>query len=95
MIHAIRNLFVPPKADKEFFGQLWKEFEDTNKWIDETFDKINDRMREESRQFDEQYKKACVEVISRAGKLREPPPTPPYATVADCGHCFEDVGERA
>ena len=20
---------------------------------------------------------------------------PPYVTVADCGHCFEDTGERA
>jgi len=23
------------------------------------------------------------------------PPPPPYVTVAECGHCFEDVGERA
>lgn len=22
------------------------------------------------------------------------PPQPPFVTVADCGHCFEDVGER-
>lgn len=22
-------------------------------------------------------------------------PPPPYVTVAECGHCFEDVGERA
>jgi hypothetical protein len=21
-------------------------------------------------------------------------PPPPYVTVADCGHCFEDAGER-
>lgn len=28
-----------------------------------------------------------------AAELRQPPP--PYVTVAECGHCFEDVGERA
>lgn len=31
-------------------------------------------------------------IVSTVVELAEPD-EPPYVTVADCGHCFEDVGE--
>jgi len=33
--------------------------------------------------------------LSFHGDRKSIQPPPPYVTVAECGHCFEDVGERA